>query len=488
MSQTPPVGPPGDSEEPDLSKLIEQLLGDTDNPALAGALRQMGLDKLDPATLSMVSSQLRVLFESAPTDGINLELSTDVARKTVAAAGDAVVGDRDRRSVQESVHVAGLWLDAVTGFQMPAMTALAWSRAEWVTQTMDTWGDLVGPVSDGVNSAVTAAMRRQFNRLGEGEMPALPGFPPGADLGSVMAGLEPMMARMSSSMFGAQMGQAVGTLAGEILTGTEVGLPIVRDGAVVLLPANIAGFAQGLELDATQVQLYLAVREGARVRLFTAVPWLGPQLLAAVQAYARDISIDTDAIEAKLESLDPRDPEALQEALSGSLFSPTPSAAQQAALTRLETLLALVEGWVDVVSDRATETSLPAARALGEAVRRRRASGGPAEHLFGQLVGLQLRPRRLRDAANLFAALEDAAGSAARDEAWAHPDMAPTAADLDDPLGYVERATSGPTSSDLDAELARIFQNEDLRASREAEESMGPISAGPWPEYPYPPK
>ena len=80
---------------------------------------------------------------------------------------------------------------------------------------------------------------------------------------------------------------------------------------------------------------------------------------------------------------------------------------------------------------------------LGEAVRRRRATGGPAEHTFHHLVGLELRPRRLRDAANLFAALENAGGADARDAAWDHPDIAPGDADLDDPLGYVERIMRG---------------------------------------------
>src|SRR3712207_7847253 len=43
----------------------------------------------------------------------------------------------------------------------------------------------------------------------------------------------------------------------------------------------------------------------------------------------------------------------------------------------------------------ACSSTLPSAAALRETVRRRRASGGPAEQTFATLVGLQLRPRRL---------------------------------------------------------------------------------------------
>jgi putative hydrolase len=269
--------------------------------------------------------------------------------------------------------------------------------------------------------------------------------------------MEPMLARMSASMFGLQVGQAVGSLATETVSGTEVGLPLVADRSVALLPANVDAFADGLGIDLDQVRLYLAVREAARVRLFSEVPWLGPQLIGAVRDYARDITIDTDRIEAGLASVDPTDAEALQSALQDQLFRPEPSPAQRAALSRLETYLALVEGWVDVVTDRATRGHLPQAAALGEAVRRRRATGGPAEKAFSGLVGLELRPRRLRDAANLWAALEDRHGSKVRDEAWGHPDVAPTADDLDDPLGYVERVGAG-ADSDVDAALDAILR------------------------------
>lgn len=493
MSQSPRPFP--EPEEPDLSRFIEHLLGEGGNPAIADALRQLGVDPANPQTMAMISAQMRSLFAAAPTSGgLNQDLAADLARKTVLAGGDAMVTEQQRREVADAVRVAGLWLDAVTQFSTPNLRICAWSRSEWVAETMPTWTRLVEPVAVGVNAAIGAALAKQMKQFGEqfgGQgMPQIPGLPPGLDLSAAMSQFQPVMGAMSSSMFGAQTGQAVGNLAGEVVTGTEVGLPIVGDAAVALLPANVQAFADGLEIDLPQVRLYLAVRESARVRLFADVPWLASQVLAAVEAYARDISIDTDAIEEAVSRLDPNDLAAMQEALTGSLFTPTPSAAQQAALARLETLLALVEGWVDVVTAQATTGHLPQAQALGEAVRRRRASGGPAEQLFSQLVGLELRPRRLRDAANLWAALESASGAAGRDAAWAHPDVAPTAADLDDPLGYVDRmAGSTAMSSELDAALEQILSAADRsEAARDVSADEGPTDAGPWPNYPYPPK
>jgi putative hydrolase len=450
--------------------MLRSLLGDTDNPDVAKALGAMGLDQSDPATMGMISAQLKAMF-SGEGGAFNVEMAHDVARKTVSAAGDSSVSAAMVRDVTQVAQVASLWLDEVTDLGAPSAGVHAWSRAEWVEQTMPVWQQLVQPVAEGVSSAIQSAMKEQLGGLGGEGLPGMPpGLPPGMDPSALMGQMEPMIARMSGSMFGMQVGQAVGTLAADLVTGTEVGLPLVPDHAVVVLPANVQAFAEGLSVDAGEVHLYLVVREAARVRLFAGVPWLGPQLIAAVQAYARDIRIDTEGISSAITSVDPSDPAAMQEALAGSLFTPEPSAAQQSALRRLETYLALVEGWVDVVTERATSRHLPHVAALGEAVRRRRASGGPAERVFSQLVGLELRPRRMRDAANLWAALESSAGPQARHAAWAHPDVAPTAADLDDPLGYVERV-GYPAAADteMDAALDALLRG-DLGSSGEIEE------------------
>ena len=53
--------------------------------------------------------------------------------------------------------------------------------------------------------------------------------------------------------------------------------------------------------DRADVLLFLAIREAARQRLFGAVGWLGPQLLAYVEHYAREITIDPHALEQAIE-------------------------------------------------------------------------------------------------------------------------------------------------------------------------------------------
>ncbi len=272
-------------------------------------------------------------------------------------------------------------------------------------------------------------------------------------------------------MVGGQTGAAVGALADEVVSSTDVGLPLGPEGIAALLPAGVEAFGSGLSVDADEVRLFLALREAAHHRLFGHVPWLRSRLLGAVEDYARGIKVDLSALREAMPQIDPANPEALNEALSGAaLFQPEDSPEQKAALARLETVLALVEGWVATVVAAAANGRLPQADALAEAIRRRRATGGPAERTFATLVGLELRPRRLREAAVIWQGLTAERGISGRDGIWAHPDLLPTADDFDDPDAFV-RGTPEFDISDLNAENdgGATADETDLDVPRQAE-------------------
>lgn len=356
---------------------------------------------------------------------VNWDLAKDTARHAVSQAGDPSVSDTERREVEEAVRLADHWLDAATTIPSGVSVAEAWSRSEWIENTVDVWSQLCDPVAGRVVESMGSVLPQEMQ---------------------AMAGpLQGVVRQMGGMMFGGQTGQALGELAQEVLGSTDVGLPLGPAGRAALLPRNVAAFGEGLGIPQDQVRLYVALREVAHQRLFQHVPWLRGRLLGAVEEYARGITVDTSRLEEAVTHLDPNNPEALQEALSGGLFDTEDTPQQQAALARLEAELALVEGWVDTVVNAAAQGKLPAADALAETVRRRRASGGPAERTFATLVGLEMRPRRLRDAAALWRALGEEQGTGERDAVWNHPDLMPTAEDLDDPEGFARRS-----SADLD--------------------------------------
>ncbi|MFF1822374.1 zinc-dependent metalloprotease [Kribbella sp. NPDC058245] len=371
--------------------------------------------------LNAIFAQVQQLL-SGSTDGrpVNWDLAKDIARKTVSAAGDRSITATDSDRVADAVRLAEHWLDEATTLPEVSTTSAAWSRAEWVENTLSVWQTVVDPVAEHVAGAMGGALPAEAQQL---------------------AGpMQGMLRQLGGSIFGAQVGQALGELAGEVVSSSDIGLPLGPTGQAVLLPDNIVKFAEGLELADEDVRLYLALREVAHQRLFAGVPWLRQHLFAAVADYAAGIEVDRGKIERAMADIDPQNPEAMQEALAGGLFEPEDSEQQKAALARLETALALVEGWVDDVVRQATKDRMPAAIQLAETVRRRRAAGGPAEQTFATLVGLQLRPRRLRDAANLWAAVRDARGVDGRDNLWSHPDLLPSTSDLDDPIGFAQHA------------------------------------------------
>ncbi|HYK32277.1 MAG TPA: zinc-dependent metalloprotease [Streptosporangiaceae bacterium] len=398
----------------------------------------------DPQQLAEALRQFADLM-SYQGGAINWDLAKNIARQTVAAKGDPSVLANERTQIAEALRLADLWLEDATTLPSGIRSAEAWSRSEWVEATMPVWTTLCEPIAERAVDTMSGLlsvsqddledlppeMRSMMSALsggGTGGLGALGGF----------GGLGEMMRRIGGMMVGGQAGAAVGALAEEIISSSDIGLPIGPEGTAALLPAGLTAFGSGLSVPTEEVRLFVALREAAHHRLFSHVPWLRARLLGAVEDYARGIKVDAEALRDAMPQIDPSNPEALNEALSGAaLFSPEDSPEQKIALARLEGLLALVEGWVATVVADAAKNRLPQADALAEAIRRRRATGGPAERTFATLVGLELRPRRLREAAAIWRGLTDARGVEGRDEIWGHPDLLPTADDLDDPDAFV---------------------------------------------------
>lgn len=453
MSEEP--SRPGDEN---WEALLRSMLGPEAAEEAMSAMRAAGLDPeamanaaglpQDRNQLAMMLNQMQQVLAAGGEDPVNWALAGDISSQVVRQSGDPAVTSAQATEVTQALQVADLWLDAATELGPSGGYKRAWSRSDWAEQTLPTWKRLAEPIATSVARALEKVLEEQAGELGEHPMAA------GLGLGSGAG----MIRQLGGAVFGMQVGQAVGTLAGEAFGTSDTGLPLIEGPHASLVPANVATFAEGLDTPAEEVRLFLAVREVAHARLFAHVPWLRSHLLGAVEAYAREISIDTGAIEEAVRTLDPSDPEALREAFSGGVFVLEQSETQRAALVRLETALALVEGWVEVVAGQAVAPHLPHAVPLREMIRRRRAAGGPAEQTFSSLVGLELRPRRVREAAALWTHLAQERGDAARDALWSHPDLMPSAEELDDPQGFVAgRDAAATAEGDVDAALASIF-------------------------------
>ncbi len=445
-------GPPGDSDDDEPGSHATPGGGQpfgADNP-LAAFFNPTG----GPADLGAALQQLGKMlsYEGGP---INWDLARDTARATVAAAGDASVSEAQHRAVADAVRLAEVWLDGATALPSGTTSAVAWSRAEWVEGTMPAWQRLVAPVAQKVVETSGQAVPEEMR-----------------DMAGPMVG---MAQQLTGAMFGQQVGQGVGELAAEVITGSDVGIPMGPAAVAVIVPANVAEYGAGLGVPQDEVLLYLALRETAHHRLLAHVGWLGPAVHAAVADYASGISIDSARLEDLVRGIDPNDLSQVQGALEQGLVTPDETPAQRQALGRLETLLALVEGWVDVVVTSAA-SALPSSPALREALRRRRAAGGPAEQTFATLVGLELRPRRSREAASIWQSLADARGADGRDALWEHPDLLPSPDDLDNPEAFVSGESGEPfDQSGLDALLGGgVPPDEDTAPTADGDDNSAP--------------
>lgn len=440
MSSTPANNDDDTPQDP-LSEMLANLMGGQGMEGFdAAALAKAAGLPSDPNALSQMFAQVQAMMSGSSDTPVNWDLAHDAARKA-AAGDDPSVTPAQSKAVDEALRLAEMWLDPFTDLAATAIVGRAWSRAEWVEETLGTWRRLTEPVANSIAFAISTAMNEQLPE----------------EMKSVMGGAASMMQNMGGALFGLQLGAAVGALSKEVLGSTDIGIPLA-DLQMALLPANIKAFGEGLEVPEQEILLFLALREAAHARLFVQVPWLRGHLLGAIESYARGIHIDMSRIEDLAANLDPSNPEAMQAVLSEGVFMPARTPEQEVALAKLETALALVEGWVDEVTFAAAG-NLPAAGAIRETIRRRRATGGPAEHAFGSLVGLELRPRRLREASALWSSLKEQRGVAGRDAIWAHPDLLPTSADLDDAAGFgARRSAADASESDVDAALTKLLE------------------------------
>jgi putative hydrolase len=367
---------------------------------------------------------------------------------SVASQGATSVDPSRADELARALGTAALWLNSATDFAEPEGRPLLMSRQDWARASLPVWQEMAEPVATALAEAIANLMKEQ-----------------GPEEVRELLGSSSVLVSMTTGLFRLQLAQVVGGLSKEVLSAGDIGIPLLQahgdnDVRSGLVPQNMDAFSEGLGIPRDEVDLYLSIRELAHQRLFRHARWLRNHVLSVVGDFARGIHIDGDAIVDLAQSINPSDPDEISRILSSGALLPERTEAQNRALERLETLLALIEGWVDHIT-HTTAHRLPNAAKIAEAIRRRRATGGPAEQAFKTLVGLELRPRRLREASALWSAILECFDADTRDALWSHPDHLPTEADLDNPEGFLSRMGQPDSNdSDVDKFLDDLFGEE----------------------------
>jgi putative hydrolase len=370
--------------------------------------------------------------EGEGDENISWKTIHDSARNSISQKGDPSITENQKTSVRDAIALAQVWLDEATAFPSSSMSFGAWSKSEWLENTLPAWRPLIEPVAKGLAQTMSSMSTDMQGLVGAEEVPA--------EMQQMLQPMLEMAKKMAAVSTGMQIGQGLAELSTEMLGASDISLPLAPNNTPSLLPNYITKFAADYELPVSEVMMMCAVREAALCRLYSAQPWVGKELVDTIARYAAGISIDKERIRDVMQSVDPSNPESMQELMATGVFEPATTEAQQKALNHLEFMLALIEGWVSYTSELVIENRLENAGRLIETMNRRRASGGPAEKTFSNLVGLELRPRLIRDATTFWKYIH--ANRIEINSVWSHLDFLPDRDDLVNPSLYVEKRTA----------------------------------------------
>ena len=366
------------------------------------------------------------------------EVIREVAKRFIQAQGSTPIGANDQAKCEEALNIANTWLDQATLF--PAITSdhPAISPLDWLNITIEGWHSTFEPLATGLTEAVTKMVEEATAAM-QGQVPAQLG-PMGQILRSFIGG-----------MLATQMGQTIGALASSSKGANDAALPIVENFKPSLSPQALRKFGAELQIPETEIAIYFALREAATVRLFESNPWLVAYMKAAIAEYGKGIHIDLDEIQRQAEESmrniqenlelnpDSENPINLNAefslALNNGLFTPEETPQQAAALEKLETSLALIDGWIEEVINLAAADRLPSLAALSELLRRERVSNSPIQQLFKALFNLEVSPRKVREATFFWYEIRKLKGIDARDKIWSG--LLPTSKELTDPIAFV---------------------------------------------------
>lgn len=419
-----------DKEE--LEKLLRRMFE-------SGSLNPEELSKVagagfDPKVLSQLFGQVQAMMTDS--DGpVNWELASktaiDLAKQTQSQPSEPLIAE-----IQNAFDIAQLWLGEQTEFTN-SQPVKQLSRTLWVQDAIPLFKDLAEPVA----ASMSKALSENLNQ-------AMP-----QELVGMVGPAQKFLENAGAAMFAAQLGQSVGKLSENVLSSTEIGIPLsARPG---LVSQNIELFLKDLETPKSEVLIYLAIRELAVSSLYASNRWLRDQIATQVSSFAAGLKIDPESIQNLAQQIDPSDPSTFNIVLEADGLITPRTEEQQEVLVRIETMLALIEGWADAIT-LAAASRLPSVNQVVELVRRRQAVGA-AQKTFATLLGLELRPRLQREAMAMWQELGSKIGAVARDDIWRHPDLLPTAADINDPASFIKRISAG--DDDFDNELNKLLGN-----------------------------
>ncbi len=365
----------------------------------------------------------RVLMSSSGP--VNWELARQVGIASASwGTEDPAPSEEDRRGFDEAVRFAELQVAGFTGLEVPSdiPRVEAVRRGQWVQANIEGLRALLEPAAAKVGDAIATAQRDAVPEQAQ-------------------AGVAQMLGQVSPLLLGAQVGTVLGTLAQQVLGQYDIAVPRPDGaGALLFVVPNIARFEEEWSLDPIDFRTWIAIHEVTH-RFEFARPWALARFRELIDDFTSTLTLDVEELQQRLASLDPSNPEGMQEMLAGqdSLFGAVMDDEQRLKLRRIQAFMTASEGYGDHVMHALGEQMLPSYARIDEAMRRYRET----EHVdpvFERLLGIEVKREQYRLGRAFCDTVVELTDEATLARMWDSAEALPSMPELEEPRLWLARS------------------------------------------------
>jgi len=365
----------------------------------------------------------RVLMSSSGP--VNWELARQVGIASASwGTEDPAPSEEDRRGFDEAVRVAELQVAGFTGLEAPSdiPKVEAVRRGQWVQANIEGLRALLEPAAAKIGDAIATAQRDAVPEQAQ-------------------AGVAQMLGQLSPLLLGAQVGTVLGTLAQQVLGQYDIAVPRPDGaGALLFVVPNIARFEKEWSLDPTEFRTWIAIHEVTH-RFVFARPWALTRFRELIDDFTSTLTLDVEELQQRLSSLDPSNPEGMQEMLAGqdSLFGAVMDDEQRLKLRRVQAFMTASEGYGDHVMHALGAQMLPSYARIDEAMRRYRET----EHVdpvFERLLGIEVKREQYRLGRAFCDTVVELTDEATLARVWDSAEALPSMPELEEPRLWLARS------------------------------------------------
>lgn len=363
---------------------------------------------------------------SASSGPVNWELARQVGVANAVEAGpDSEPTEGDVRMLEEAVRVAELQVGRFTGLPAPADVAQvrAVRRAEWVNANAESLKSLLEPAALRLTDAIARSAGEQLPEQ----------LPP------EMAQFSAVLRQLSPLLLGTQVGQVLGMLAQRVLGQYDIAVPRSGPGQLLFVVPNLAAFERDWSLDPREFRTFVALHEVTH-RIEFAQGWARARFQELLDDYLSTLKLDVEGMQARLASVDPSDPDTLQQ-LAGSdegLFWADLDDEQRLKLGRIQAFMAAAEGYGDHVMQALGRELLGTYPRIEEAMKRYR-EGERGDPVFERLLGVDMKRDQYEKGRAFCEVVVEQTDEATLARMWTSADSLPSLPELEEPRLWLAR-------------------------------------------------